>query len=75
LRELQDASAKEKVDPVAFAYVYSGLGDSDQAIAWLRKAFEEGSAETIFLRTPPWDTLRSDPRFIELLQDIGLPTA
>jgi hypothetical protein len=50
------------------------LGDSDQAIAWLRKAFEEGSAETIFLRTPPWDNLRSDPRFITLLNDIGLPT-
>ena len=44
-----------------------------KAIAWLRQAFEEGSAETIFLRTPPWDTLRSDPRFIKLLQDIGLP--
>jgi TolB-like protein/Tfp pilus assembly protein PilF len=75
LRELQETAAKQKVDPVAFAFVYSGLDDRDRAITWLRKAFEEGSAETIFLRTPPWDNLRSDPRFIELLQEIGLPTS
>jgi tetratricopeptide (TPR) repeat protein len=75
LRELQETAAKQKVDPAAFAFIYTGLGDRDRAIAWLRKAYEEGSAETIFFRTPPWDTLRSDPRFIELLQDIGLPTA
>jgi adenylate cyclase len=74
LRELQESAAEQKVDPVAFAYVYSGLGDRERAIAWLRKAYEEGSAETIFLRTPPWDNLRSDPGFIELMNEIGLTT-
>jgi tetratricopeptide (TPR) repeat protein len=74
LRELQERAVEQKVDPVAFAYVYSGLGDRERAIAWLRKAYEEGSAETIFLRTPPWDNLRSDPRFIELMNEIGLTT-
>ncbi len=52
----------------------SGLGDHDRAIAWLRKAYQEHSAEMIFLRTPSWDNLRSDPRFIELMKDVGLPT-
>ena len=66
-------AAEQKVDPVAFAYAYSGLGDREHAIAWLRKAYQERSAETIFLRTPPWDNLRSDPGFIELMHDIGLP--
>ena len=55
LRELQETAAGQKADPVAFAYVYSGLGDHDRAIAWLRKAYEERSAEMIFLRTPAWD--------------------
>ena len=50
-----------------------GLGDQDQAIAWLRKAYEERSAEMVFLRTPPRDSLRSEPGFIELMKDVGLP--
>jgi Flp pilus assembly protein TadD len=74
LRELQEAATKENVDPVAFAYIYSGLGDRERAIAWLRIACEEGSADTIFLRTPSWDNLRSDPRFVELMHDIHLAT-
>jgi hypothetical protein len=74
LRELEQTAAGQKVDPVAFAYVEMGLGDHDQAIAWLRKAYEEHSAEMVFLRTPTWDSLRSDLRFIELMKDVGLPT-
>jgi hypothetical protein len=42
-----------------------GLDDRNQAIAWLRKAYEQHSAEMIFLRTPSWDSLRSEPKFIE----------
>jgi Flp pilus assembly protein TadD len=74
LRELQTAAAEQKIDPVAFAYVYSGLGDRQRAIAWLRTAYAEGSTEMIYLRTPTWDSLRSEPGFIELMEDVGLPT-
>jgi class 3 adenylate cyclase/TolB-like protein/Flp pilus assembly protein TadD len=74
LRELEKTAAGQKVDPVAFAFVYMGLGDHDHAIAWLRKAYDEHSAEMILLRTPSWDSLRSEPEFIELMKDVGLPT-
>ena len=74
LRELEKTAAEQKVDPVVFAYIYMGLGDHDRAIAWLRKAYQEHSADMIFLRTADWDSLRSDPRFIELMKDVGLPT-
>jgi class 3 adenylate cyclase/TolB-like protein/Flp pilus assembly protein TadD len=73
LRELEETAAGQKVDPVAFAYVHMGLGERDRAIAWLRKAYEERSAEMIFLRSPGWDSLRSEPGFIELMKDVGLP--
>jgi tetratricopeptide (TPR) repeat protein len=74
LRDLEKTAAEQKVDPIAFAYVYMGLGDHDRAIAWLRKAYEQHSADMIFLRTPTYDSLRSDPRFIALMKDVGLPT-
>jgi hypothetical protein len=74
LRELEKTAAGQKVDPVAFAWIYRGLGDHDHAIAWLQKAYEEHSTEMVYLRTPTWDSLRSDPRFIKLMKDVGLPT-
>ena len=73
LGELQKTAAGQKVDPVAFAYGHMGLGEHDRAIAWLRKAYEERSAEMVFLRTPTWDSLRSEPGFIQLMKDVGLP--
>ena len=73
LSGLEKTAAGLKVDPVAFAYAYSGLGDHEHAIAWLRKAYRERSAEMVFLRTPAWDNLRSEPGFIELMHDVGLP--
>jgi TolB-like protein/Tfp pilus assembly protein PilF len=73
LLELERTAAQQKVDPVAFAFVAMGLGSHDRAIAWLRKAYEAHSAEMLWLRTPTWDSLRSDPRFIQLMKDVGLP--
>ena len=74
LRQLQEAATERKVDPFAFAYVYHGLGDRDQTLAWLRKAYEERSAEMMYLRSPIWDDLRTDQRFVELVHNVGLAT-
>jgi tetratricopeptide (TPR) repeat protein len=74
LRELQETAFGQKVDPVAFAFIYMGLGERDRVIAWLRKAYQAHSAEMIYLRTATWDALRSEPKFIELMKDVGLPT-
>ncbi len=55
------------------AAVYAALGDKDHAIEYLRKAFEEGSVYPAFAKIDPeLDSLRSDPRFIELLRKVGL---
>jgi tetratricopeptide (TPR) repeat protein len=54
------------------ALIYVGLGDPDQAMSWLNKAYEARFKASILLR-PAFDPLRSDPRFRILLRRIGLP--
>jgi DNA-binding SARP family transcriptional activator/TolB-like protein len=73
LAELQEASQRRYVSPVALATIATGLGDTDQAFRWLRQAVNERSSELLMLGVEPrFDPLRSDPRFSRLLGAIGL---
>ncbi len=53
------------------AMIYTALGDVDQAMKWLEKGYEERFNPGVLLR-PGFDSLRSDPRFQELMRRIGL---
>jgi TolB-like protein/DNA-binding winged helix-turn-helix (wHTH) protein/Flp pilus assembly protein TadD len=53
------------------ALIYVGLGDRDEAMIRLNKAFEARFKASILLR-PAFDPLRPDPRFQDLLRRIGL---
>jgi tetratricopeptide (TPR) repeat protein len=54
------------------ALIYVGLGDRDEAISRLNKAFEARFKASI-LRRPAFDPLRQDPRFQDLLLRMNLP--
>ncbi len=54
------------------AMIYASLGDTDQAMTWLEKGYDERFNPGVLLR-PGFDPLRSDPRFQNLLRRIGLP--
>jgi tetratricopeptide (TPR) repeat protein len=54
------------------AVIYVALGDTDQAITWLEKGYEDRFNPGVLLR-PGLDPLRSDPRFVDLVGRIGLP--
>jgi tetratricopeptide (TPR) repeat protein len=66
-------SKPESVHPFAFAIVYAGLGDNDQAFNWLEKACNVRPGSPFFAVDPRMEPLRSDPRYKKLLQRIGLP--
>ena len=74
LDELKQMSQKEYVPADSIAHVYVGLGETDQAFAWLERAYGERSFGMAWLKVEPsWDSLRSDPRFTDLMRRVGLP--
>jgi TolB-like protein/DNA-binding winged helix-turn-helix (wHTH) protein/Tfp pilus assembly protein PilF len=54
------------------ATIYAALGDKDRAMLWLEKGSEERFNPGVLIR-PGFDSLRSDPRFRNLLRRVGLP--
>ena len=57
----------------AFVFAYLGLGDYDQAFAWLDRAYREQANIIQFLKVLPFfDPVRADPRFIDLVHRVGL---
>lgn len=55
------------------AAIYAGLGDREAAFTWLDRAVETRGVGLIFLAVEPmYESLRSDPRFQQLVRRIGL---
>jgi len=74
LVRLNEMARQKYVTPYGIALVYAGLGDNDQAFAWLNKAVAGRSHWLVWLnRDPRWDRIRSDPRFDDLKKRVGLP--
>ena len=73
LAELKRRSRAGYVPPPAFAHVYLGLGQYDEAFVWFERAYQEQSNMMQTLKVHPfYDPLREDPRFKDLLRRVGL---
>jgi len=75
LSELKQRSKQRYVSWCDFAAIYAGLGEKDQAFAFLEKAYEQRDTRVVLWGKvhPLLDPLRSDPRFQDLLRRVGLP--
>ncbi|MBV9211914.1 MAG: tetratricopeptide repeat protein [Acidobacteria bacterium] len=72
LAQLQARAKREYVSPYGFAIIHTSLGEKDKAFQWLEKAYVERNDWLLWLRvSPELDTLRSDPRFVSLLERVG----
>lgn len=78
-KSAEEQAADWKRDPwhrSAFdiAIHYGDLGDKEQALLWLGKAYDAHSGMLIWVKTQPQlDSLRSDARFQDLLRQVGFP--
>ena len=73
IKELQGKYEKHEAIGQDVASVYAGLGEKDQAFAWLEKGFQDRSGQLARTRwEPPCESLRSDPRYADLLRRMGL---
>ena len=76
LKELEHWSKRSYVPAYNFAEVYIGLGDKEQALALLEKAYADRSMALTFVTADQeFDSLHSVPRFRNLASHIGLFTA
>ncbi len=73
IKELQERYARQEADGRDLAVAYTGLDDKDQAFAWIEKSFSDHSNFVAILRLEPMlDSLKSDPRWNDLLRRVGV---
>jgi len=67
-------TTKEYVSPAELAVLYVGLEDKEGAIASLERAYVAHDLQMQYLKVDAHcDSLRSDPRFQDLMRRVGLP--
>ncbi len=72
LERLKQASSKKYVPPYGIAIVYFALGENDEGLAWLEKAYDQANFVDFLKVDPVFDGIRSDPRFIAIQKKMNL---
>ena len=73
LVELENWSKKNYVMPYSIAILHAGLGENAKALEWLERGFQDRSLRPVWLLYDPrLEGLRKDPRYVRLVQAMGL---
>jgi tetratricopeptide (TPR) repeat protein len=73
VKKLDSLSEKRYVDPYYVVWPLGALGDRAAAFDWLNRAYSEHSGWLPWMAVDPLlDELRSDSRFVSLLERLGL---
>jgi TolB-like protein/DNA-binding winged helix-turn-helix (wHTH) protein/Tfp pilus assembly protein PilF len=74
LDDLHALAEKKYVPPRGFALIHTGLGENDEALEWLERAYQDRDGWMAMLQVhPKLDVLRGDPRFQDLLRRMNFP--
>jgi TolB-like protein/tetratricopeptide (TPR) repeat protein len=75
ITELEKHVQDKGVGRYEIALIYAGLGEKEEAFAWLEKSFVARDKGLTYLKIDPClDPLRSDARFQDLVRRVGLPS-
>jgi len=73
IQELLQIRERGGVQASIIAGAFAAVGDNEEALAWLERAYAEHDNGLTGLKVnPSWDPLRNDPRFQSLLRRVGL---
>jgi tetratricopeptide (TPR) repeat protein len=75
LKQLGLNRARWKPDeyPYTFAQIHAWLGDKEQALTFLEKAFERHDELVYLIYDECWDPWRDEPRFEAIRRKVGMP--
>jgi len=73
LQELDERARAGYVSPLPFSAVFAGLGETDRAFEQLEKAYAERTPMLHSVRFPNHDRLRTDARWLDLVQRLNFP--
>ncbi|HSY91094.1 MAG TPA: tetratricopeptide repeat protein [Candidatus Binatus sp.] len=74
LAKLEKLHEQGAVPSGSVAILYGALGESNEAFAWLEKAYEERDPQLTYIKAGRrFEPLRKDPRFEQLVRRVGLP--
>lgn len=74
IKGLEEDYANKKTSGQSLAEVYAGLGDKDKALEWLEKDFEDKNWALPHIGVSiVFESLRDDPRFMDLLSRMNMP--
>ena len=73
ITQLRPGAEQGKVPAFVMSTFYGRVGDKDETMKWLQKAFDERDFRVTMIGVSfEFDSVRTDPRFIELVRRVGL---
>ena len=73
IKELEEISGTSLSQAHWIAKIYAILNEKEMAFSWLERGLAMGAIGVFNKDDPVWDTIRSDPRFADLLRRMGIP--
>jgi hypothetical protein len=73
IKELEAMSGANLSEALWIAKIYAALNDKGLALMWMDRGLATGALGIFYKDEPVWDTIRSDPRFGDLLRRMGVP--